>query len=107
MLVLYSFEFLSYPSKHWNSGPIYKDWTSDLILPTNGILVLFLQTCQNSDVILQDIGVLALFLETLEFWSYFYNIGFLILCFQTVELWPYFANIGILILSFQTLEFMR
>ena len=79
MLVLYSFEFLSYPFKHFNSY---------FILPHTGIVALLYKQ-GNSVLLLPHIEILDLFLFTLEFWPYPYDIATLILSFQTVEFWRY------------------
>ena len=100
-LSVYTLKFLSYRSKHCNSGPIFvtqwnlhgpdplKHWTSSLIFI--------------------NIGILSISFETLEFWPFFYKhlncylihpqigisgliflqIGIFTSSFQTFEFWPY------------------
>ena len=132
---LYTLVVLSYPSKHWDTGPIstsigimilsWKRWNSGSIFILIGILILPLQIIllfypyfyrhRNSDLILPDIGIqnsiiviLAFFFQTLEFLSHSFtaNIEILAPSFETCEFWFFFFfNIAIPILSFQTLEF--
>ena len=87
ILFLKTLEFLSCPSKHWHSGPIFH---------LTGILISSFQT--------------------LEFWPYFYKLWnfYLYLLLQSLEFWPYPSNhlilalcmhIGFLAVSFYILNF--
>ena len=113
---LHTLVVLSYPSKHWDTGPIstsigimilsWKRWTSGSIFMLFGILILPLQIIllfypyfyrhRNSDLILPNIGIqnsiiviLAFFFETLEFLSHSFtaNIEILALSFEKCEFW--------------------
>ena len=113
---LYTLVVLSYPSKHWDTGPIstsigimilsWKRWNSGSIFILIGILILPLQIIlvfypyfyrhRNSDLILPNIGIqnsiiviLAFFFQTLEFLSHSFtaNIEILASSFEKCEFW--------------------
>ena len=113
---LYTLVVLSYPSKHWDTGPIstsigimilsWKRWNSGSIFILIGILILPLQIIlvfypyfyrhRNSDLILPNIGIqnsiiviLAFFFQTLEFLSHSFtaNIEILAPSFEKCEFW--------------------
>ena len=113
---LYTLVVLSYPSKHWDTGPIstsigimilsWKRWNSGSIFILTGILILPLQIIlvfypyfyrhRNSDLILPNIGIqnsiiviLAFFFQTLEFLSHSFtaNIEILAPSFEKCEFW--------------------
>ena len=87
-LSLHTLEFLSYPLKHWNSGPIFVH-----------IDIIFV-------LILQNIATLALSLYPLKSLSYpsehwksgliLLHIGILISSFQTLEFWPFLQTLDFL-----------
>ena len=110
---LYTLVVLSYPSKHWDTGPIstsigimilsWKRWTSGSIFMLTGILILPLQIIllfypyfyrhRNSGLILPNIGIqnsiiviLAFFFQTLEVLSHSFtaNIEILALSFEKI-----------------------
>ena len=113
---LYTLVVLSYPSKHWDTGPIstsigimilsWKRWNSGSIFILIGILILPLQIIlvfypyfyrhRNSDLVLPNIGIqnsiiviLAFFFQTLEFLSHSFtaNIEILAPSFEKCEFW--------------------
>ena len=113
---LYTLVVLSYPSKHWDTGPIstsigimilsWKRWNSGSIFILIRILILPLQIIllfypyfyrhRNSDLILPNIGIqnsiiviLAFFFQTLEFLSHSFtaNIEILAPSFEKCEFW--------------------
>ena len=113
---LYTLVVLSYPWKHWDTGPIStsigimilsrKRWNSGSIFILIGILILPLQIIlvfypyfyrhRNSDLILPNIGIqnsiiviLAFFFQTLEFLSHSFtaNIEILASSFEKCEFW--------------------
>ena len=123
-LSLYTLELLSYPSKRWDSDPIFIHI---------GILTSSFETkefwpCLYTHYILSsDLIVLTLelwsYLLTLVFWSYplkkpsdsgpiSLNIGIMMLSLRTLDFLPHFyrnsdrilPNIGIRILTFQTIQ---
>ena len=123
-LFLNTLEFLSYPSKQWDSGPIlctlafwpylYTHWNPNLILLSIGILALFCYILEfgshpykhwTSSRIFINIGILTLFFQTLEFWPLFINIGILIESIHTLEFWPCFLRTGIFSSFFPAFEF--
>ena len=109
-------EFLSYLSKHFDSGPFfYKHWNSYLILPHVRILVLFLETLGSWPCPSKHWNCGPIFL-TLEFLPYFnahcnfdvilWNTETLTIFLQSLQFLtcPSTAITGILTPSFQTLE---
>ena len=109
-------EFLSYLSKHFDSGPFfYKHWNSYLILPHVRILVLFLETLGSFPCPSKHWNCGPIFL-TLEFLPYFnahcnfdvilWNTETLTIFLQSLQFLtcPSTAITGILTPSFQTLE---
>ena len=113
-LFLYTLELLSYPSKHWNPGPIIylyytfefsphpfiKHWNSGPVFIIIGILAQLLQTWEFLyDPFTANIEILALSLKTLEFSSYLHkhcnfrlilpDTLILALFLYTLEFWPH------------------
>ena len=128
-LSVYTLKFLSYRSKHCNSGPIFvtqwnlhgpdplKHWTSSLIFINIGILSISFETLEFWPFFLQTFELLSNPSTNWNFWPYFFtdwnfhlilpNIWILALFLKTLEFlsYPSIANIEILALSFQTMEF--
>ena len=125
-LSLHTLEFLSYPLKHWNSGPIFLhiDIIFDLILQNIATLALSLYPLKSlsypsehwkSGLILLHIGILISSFQTLilaifyKHWTSYLILALqteiLALSFQTLEFFSLFIHIGFLILSFKTSGF--
>ena len=121
-LSLYTLELLSYPSKRWDSDPIFihigiltSSFETKEFWP-------YLYTHLSSDLIVLTLELWS-YLLTLVFWSYplkkpwdsgpiSLNIGIMMLSLRTLDFLPYFyrnsdrilPNIGIRILTFQTMQ---
>ena len=121
-LSLYTLELLSYPSKRWDSDPIFihigiltSSFDTKEFWP-------YLYTHLSSDLIVLTLELWS-YLLILVFWSYplkkpwdsgpiSLNIGIMMLSLRTLDFLPYFyrnsdrilSNIGIRILTFQTIQ---
>ena len=121
-LSLYTLELLSYPSKRWDSDPIFihigiltSSFETKEFWP-------YLYTHLSSDLIVVKLELWS-YLLILVFWSYplkkpwdsgpiSLNIGIMMLSLRTLDFLPYFyrnsdrilPNIGIRILTFQTIQ---